>query len=78
MLGLAAPSLNFFNAIRDTPPGAAISLPVIVWGVVLILAGILGVAIALHHEKDIWGCLLAAVGTPSCFLALAALPQLAR
>jgi formate-dependent nitrite reductase membrane component NrfD len=78
LIGLAAPGVSVVNAIRATPPDAALSTAVVVWGGCLILAGGLGIIVALHHEKDIWGCLLASIGTPTCLLALAALPQLAR
>ena len=77
-IGLAAPSINFFNAYRTTAPGAALYPSVIGWGIALIVTGVLGMIVALHHEKDIWGCILAGVGTPSALLALAALPQIVR
>ena len=76
LTGLAAPSLNVITAIQATPANAPFSPAVWLWGVGLSVTGVAGIFFALHHEKDIWGCFLTSAGTPSCLLALAALPQL--
>lgn len=77
-IALAVPLTNFGTAYTTAPPAAPLALPIIGWGVALILTSVGSIFLTLHHEIDSWGCFVAGIGTPTLLVTVmtALLPHL--
>jgi hypothetical protein len=69
-IAFAVPVINLINSISGTPPAAPLAIAIWAWGAILFLAGVASVTFTMHHETDLWGSLVAAIGIPSFLVVL--------
>lgn len=75
-IAVEIPVLNCIKVVSHSPPEAPILPAVVLVGVAIAVVWLVGIVMAMHHETDMWGHLVAGVGTPTLLLALITLPQL--
>src|ERR1700692_557171 len=78
VLALSVPMTTLITNLSAAPPPVGVGPIVAAWGIAYLLVAIGSLILTLHTEAELWGCLVAGIGTPTLLVVImtALLPHL--